>query len=95
MLLDSFVPVLVVDPAQLRVRERFVGVCDLDEFLGYGLIAWILVRVVFFRQAPVGALDVAVGGVAVDVEELEMLESRDMGRTWEKRYLVIILCCKS
>ena len=32
MLLQAFVPVLIVDLAGAGVRERFVGLGDLDEF---------------------------------------------------------------
>jgi hypothetical protein len=57
-LFEAFMPVLVVDFAGFGVREGFIGFGNFDEFLFGGLVAWVLIGVVFLAEESVCAFDV-------------------------------------
>lgn len=60
----------VVAGALLRVAQGFVGLADFLEVVGRGGVIRVLVRVVHNGEFAVGFLDVRVGGVLVDAEDL-------------------------
>jgi hypothetical protein len=71
LLLDALVAVLVVDAAQFRVRQGFVGFGDGDELVLGGWVARVLVWVVLLGKLLVGGFYLLLGCVFVDAEKLE------------------------
>jgi hypothetical protein len=54
-LFEAFMPILVIDFAGFGVGEGFVRFSYFDEFLLRGLIAWVLIGVIFLAEEAVGA----------------------------------------
>ena len=65
---ESFVAVLIVDRALLRVGQHFIGLLALLELLLGFVIVGIAVGVKFHRQAAIRFLDLGFGRGARDVE---------------------------
>lgn len=86
-LLEAFVAVLVVYLAGFGVNQGLVGLGYLDELLLYGIIAGVLIRVVFLGELPIGRLDLLVVGMLVEAEDLyvgeEELVSQKKGQVGE------------
>jgi hypothetical protein len=57
---DAGMAVLVVDGALVGLRQNFVGLLGLFEFLFGILITRISVRVIFHRKTTIGLLDVGL-----------------------------------
>src|SRR6185312_5686964 len=66
--IDARVAELVVGRALARVGQDLVGLLALLEFLLGVLVPGVAVRVVLHREAPIGLLDLVLGGVAIDAE---------------------------
>lgn len=69
VLLQALVPILVVDLAEIGVRQRLVGISDLDELVVGGVVVGVFVRVILFGEGAIGALDFALRGGFVEAEE--------------------------
>ena len=67
------VAVLVVQRTLLRVRQHFVGLLGLLEFLLRRRIVRAAVRVVLHRQAAKGFLQIAFGDRALDTQDLVVI----------------------
>ena len=63
----------VVEAALLRVGEHRVGLGRLLEFVFRRFVAGIAVRMVLQRQLAVGALDLLVGGLTLDAQDLVVI----------------------
>ena len=50
----------------LRILDLLVGRIDLLHLLGSHLVPRVYVRVIFFCQSAIGALDLLVGGIGAD-----------------------------
>src|SRR5947208_1946326 len=74
--IDAGVAVLVVGRALLRVAEHLVGFLRFLEVLFGARVLRIAVRMPFHGKAPVGLLQVFLGGVAVDAEHFAVVALR-------------------
>jgi hypothetical protein len=57
---DAGVTVLIVDGALVGLRENFIGLLGLFEFLFGFLIPGVAIRVIFHRKTTIGLLDVGL-----------------------------------
>lgn len=89
LLFETLLAVAIVDLALFLIREDFVGIVDLGEFLRGLLVSGVLVRMELEGELPIGTLDLGLAGASRDGQDVIVIAPKHMSvsgvRLYQKR----------